>query len=111
MKDLERENARLRRLVADLSLEKQVLADVASGNFGSPPSTAGRWAGIGFNASGVARGSRYPEAPTAQAPVAERWIQRAAASAPPQSRLELRLRAGADPRRTLASGPDADRRA
>ncbi|SFM87238.1 transposase, partial [Methylobacterium pseudosasicola] len=30
MKDLERENARLRRLVADLSLEKQVLADVAS---------------------------------------------------------------------------------
>ena len=32
MKDLGRENARLRRLVADLSLEKQVLADVASGN-------------------------------------------------------------------------------
>ncbi|CAA2158307.1 hypothetical protein MBRA_03597 [Methylobacterium brachiatum] len=32
MKDLERENARLRRLVVDLSLEKQVLADVASGN-------------------------------------------------------------------------------
>ena len=32
MKDLERENARLRRLVADLSLEKQVLADVASGS-------------------------------------------------------------------------------
>lgn len=32
MKDLERENARLRRLVADLSFEKQVLADVASGN-------------------------------------------------------------------------------
>ena len=41
MKDLERENARLRRLVADLSLEKQVLADVASGNL-SPPSDAGR---------------------------------------------------------------------
>ena len=32
MKDLERENARLRRLVADLSLVGQVLADVASGN-------------------------------------------------------------------------------
>jgi putative transposase len=32
MKDLERENARLRRLVADLSPEKQVLADVAAGN-------------------------------------------------------------------------------
>ena len=32
MKELERENTRLRRLVADLSLEKQVLADVAAGN-------------------------------------------------------------------------------
>jgi putative transposase len=32
MKELERENVRLKRLVADLSLEKQVLADVASGN-------------------------------------------------------------------------------
>ena len=32
MKDLERENVRLRRLVADLSREKQVLKDVASGN-------------------------------------------------------------------------------
>ena len=33
MKELERENARLKRLVADLSLEKQVLSDIASGNF------------------------------------------------------------------------------
>ena len=32
LKDLERENARLRWLVADLSLEKQILKDVASGN-------------------------------------------------------------------------------
>jgi putative transposase len=32
MKDLERENVRLKRLDADLSLEKQVLKDVASGN-------------------------------------------------------------------------------
>jgi putative transposase len=31
LKDLERENVRLRRLVADLSLEKQILKDVASG--------------------------------------------------------------------------------
>jgi putative transposase len=36
MKDLERENARLRRLVADLSLVGQVLADVASGNVVRP---------------------------------------------------------------------------
>ena len=32
MKELERENVRLKRLVADLTLEKQVLKDVASGN-------------------------------------------------------------------------------
>ena len=32
MKEMERENVRLKRLVADLSLEKQVLKDVASGN-------------------------------------------------------------------------------
>jgi transposase-like protein len=33
MKDLERENARLKKLVADLSLEKAILKDVAEGNF------------------------------------------------------------------------------
>lgn len=33
MKDLERENQRLRKLVADLSLEKAILKDVAEGNF------------------------------------------------------------------------------
>jgi transposase-like protein len=32
LKDLEKENSRLKRLVAELSLEKQVLKDVASGN-------------------------------------------------------------------------------
>jgi putative transposase len=33
MKELEKENSRLKRLVAELSLDKQVLKDVASGNF------------------------------------------------------------------------------
>ena len=33
MKELERENAKLKRLVAELSLEKQILKDLASGNF------------------------------------------------------------------------------
>jgi hypothetical protein len=31
--ELERENTKLKRLVAELSLEKQILKDVASGNF------------------------------------------------------------------------------
>jgi hypothetical protein len=33
LKELEKENSRLRRLVNDLSLEKQVLKEVAEGNF------------------------------------------------------------------------------
>jgi len=33
LKELERENAKLKRLVAELSLEKEILKDVAGGNF------------------------------------------------------------------------------
>jgi putative transposase len=33
LRELERENSKLKRLVAELSLEKQVLKDVAAGNF------------------------------------------------------------------------------
>ena len=33
LKDLERENARLRQAVADLTLDKQILKEAASGNF------------------------------------------------------------------------------
>jgi putative transposase len=33
LKELEREIAKLKRLVAELSLEKQILKDIAEGNF------------------------------------------------------------------------------
>jgi putative transposase len=33
LKELERENGKLKRLVTELSLEKQILKDVAEGNF------------------------------------------------------------------------------
>lgn len=33
LKELEKENARLKKLVADLSLDKQMLQEVAEGNF------------------------------------------------------------------------------
>jgi putative transposase len=36
LKDLEAENARLRRAVADLTLDKQILAEAARGNFSAP---------------------------------------------------------------------------
>jgi putative transposase len=37
LKDLEQENAKLKRLVANLSLEKLVLKDIAEGNVWSAP--------------------------------------------------------------------------
>ena len=33
LKDLEQENSKLKRLVAELSLDKQILQDIARGNF------------------------------------------------------------------------------
>jgi len=33
LKELERQNAKMKRLVAELVLEKQILKDVAEGNF------------------------------------------------------------------------------
>jgi hypothetical protein len=33
MKDLQKENVQLRRAIAELTLEKQVLKDIAEGNF------------------------------------------------------------------------------
>lgn len=33
LKELEKENARLKKLVADLSIDKQILKEAASGNF------------------------------------------------------------------------------
>ena len=47
LKELERENARLRRAVADLTLDKQILKEAAEGMYGPPPArklNAGRYA-------------------------------------------------------------------
>jgi transposase-like protein len=43
LKDLERENQRLKRIVADLSVEKAILKDVAEGNFYAPSGGGRRW--------------------------------------------------------------------
>lgn len=40
MKELEAENARLRRVVADLTLDKLILKEAASGNFCAPRAAA-----------------------------------------------------------------------
>lgn len=40
MKELEAENARLRRAVSDLTLDKLILAEAARGNFVAPPAAA-----------------------------------------------------------------------
>lgn len=43
LKELEAENARLRRAVSDLTVEKQILKEAARGNFGAPPAAAPAW--------------------------------------------------------------------
>jgi len=43
LKELEMENARLRRAVSDLTLEKLILKEAASGNYGAPPAVAPVW--------------------------------------------------------------------
>jgi len=47
----------------------------------------------------------------AEAPLAERRLGQTRAAAPPQPRVELRLRAGPDAPRTIPAHPDADRHA
>ena len=51
LKELEKENGRLKRLVAELSLEKQVLRDVARGNFYALSGVVVRWSMRGSNTS------------------------------------------------------------
>jgi transposase-like protein len=43
LKELEMENARLRRAVSDLTLEKLILKEAASGNDCAPPAVAPVW--------------------------------------------------------------------
>ena len=43
LKELESENAKLKRLVSELSLEKLVLKDIAAGNFGALSADDRRW--------------------------------------------------------------------
>ena len=74
LRDLEKENARLKRLLADVELDKAILKEAASGNWWSPPANvaslsirvvssaslnaglAGWWASTG-RPSGESRGS------------------------------------------------------
>ena len=61
LKDLERENARLKRAVAELTLDKQILKEAAEGMYGPPLPSKGR---VGdhdsscVNVSGLSRVSR-----------------------------------------------------
>jgi putative transposase len=45
MKDLEKENQRLRRAISDLTLDKLILQEAARGNVWSAPSMQEHWKG------------------------------------------------------------------
>ncbi len=59
LKELERENARFRRAVADLTLDKQILKEAAEGNFRAPGGAGPAWrrpaAGSGCPSGGPAK--------------------------------------------------------
>ncbi len=57
LKELERENARLKKLLAEAELEKAMLKELAEGNF-KPRSVAGERSAACRNASGSPNGSR-----------------------------------------------------
>jgi transposase-like protein len=63
LKELEQENAKLKRLVAELSLDKLVLKDIASGNVWSAPLLQAqrfvRHRAVCVNVSGLSRVGRF----------------------------------------------------
>jgi hypothetical protein len=63
LKELELENAKLKRLVANLSLEKLVLKDIAEGNVWSAPFLQAQFCfwhrAVCVNVSGLSRVSRF----------------------------------------------------
>ena len=69
LKELERENARLKRLVAEQALDNSILREVASGNFGARRSGAGRshmhGQSCAFPSAGPAASSVRRERPSA----------------------------------------------
>jgi putative transposase len=63
LKELEQENSKLKRLVAELSLDKQILQDIARGNVWSAPILQAqsfvRHRAVCVNVSGLSRVSRF----------------------------------------------------
>ncbi len=101
LKDLETENARLRKAIADLTLDKQILAEAARGNCRAPRAGApvsstscGRWgcpsaAPVRRSASTARPGARYRGAARMKSgspPTSSSWRGGTAATATARSR-------------------------
>ena len=102
LKELERENARLRRAVADLALDKRILKEAASGNFRAPSVAGPAW-------RRPAGGSGSPSGGPAA-----RWASTAPCSATRPSRARTRTpsppRSSRSPARTAATATGGSRR-
>jgi putative transposase len=96
LKELERENARLRKAVADLTLDKMVLQEAGRGNQSAPsaagPRSSGRWRRSGSLSGGPARFSASTVPCSATRPSRARTRRR---SPPPSSAWRARTAATA----------------
>ncbi len=116
LKELEKENERLRRAVSDLTLDKQILKEAAGGNFQAPRAAASASimsaTGSGFRSAGPAEcwGSiARPSAATRVAvPTRSAWSRHDRAG-PPVRPLRIPADRGPAARRRLAGQRQAGR--
>src|SRR3712207_5849405 len=102
LKELERENARLRKAVADLTLDKLILKEAASGNWCAPPA-----AGAGSSTFAVFCPSRIGACARCWANPARRSVSR---PSPPRTRRRSRPRSWRWPSATAAAATAGSRR-
>ncbi len=115
LKELEKENGKLKRLVAELALDKQILKDIAEGNL---PAHHGAFAergvggGEGSSAADLATRRAEGAAETAgeRAVVARGWLVHPVATEAGESCVELRFCEGDDARWAGTAHPGGDRR-
>ena len=85
LKELERENARLRKAVADLTLDKMILQETGRGNGAAPGAAGPRSAGPSRRSGSPRGGPAWSLASTARCSATRPGVDRARTRSPPRS--------------------------